>query len=277
MTRLSQQRSWDAVAASYQANHAPGAAIVHYGPLAPPEAELRLLGDLCGLHILDLGCGGGQCSVAFARQGATVTGVDFSREQLRFARTRMAQAGVTVDLRLADATDLAGFADEGWDLVFAAAVLHYVTPLAACLAECWRVLRPQGRLVFSVDHPVRNAFFDEEEQELAPYAARSYFERRPLRWQFPGVGAPMTHYHYTTAEWIDLLAQAGFQLARLVEPETPVAVAAAEWPEGDPLFSMRNLPHTAIFVATKQMHRPNAASGELVATDFSDSHRCDRG
>jgi SAM-dependent methyltransferase len=253
MTSHDQKSAWDAVAASYQAHHAPEAMLVHYGPLAPTEAELRLLGNVRGLHILELGCGGGQCSIAFARQGATVTGVDISPEQLRFAHERMVEAGVAVDWRLADATRLTGFEANSWDLVFATAVLHYVTPLASCLAECWRVLRPQGRLVFSVDHPVRNAFFDEEEQELSPYAVRSYFDPRPLRWRFPGVGTPMRNNHYTIAGWLDYLHQAGFQLTRLVEPEAPTSVAAAEWPEGDALFSMRNLPHTVIFVATKQV------------------------
>lgn len=252
MTRLDQRSAWDAAAAAYQASHAPEEPVVHYGPLAPTEADLQLLGAVRGLRILDLGCGGGQSSVAFARQGAMVTGVDISGEQLRFAHERMVHAGVTVDFRLADAADLTGFASNGWDLVFSTYALHYVTPLASCLAECWRVLGPGGRLVFSVDHPVRNLFFDEEEQELLPYAVRSYYDRRPLRWRFPGMGTPMTNNHYTIAGWLDHLDQAGFRLARLVEPEVPAAVAAVEWPEGGPLFTMRNIPHTAIFVAAKQ-------------------------
>lgn len=268
-----QQRAWDAAAASYQANHAPEASLVHYGPLAPSEAHLRLLGDVRGLRILDLGCGGGQASIAFARQGAQVTGIDISAQQLRFARERMAAAGVTVDFRQVDATHLAGFADDHWDLIFSTATLHYVTPLAACLAECWRVLRPAGRLVFSVDHPMRNVFFDEEEQELVPYPVRSYFDDRPLRWRFPGVGTPMTHNHYTIAGWLDHLAQAGFQLLRLVEPAAPAAVAAAEWPEEDSLFSMRNLPHTVIFVAAKRAPHSDGSSDGINPSGISDSQR----
>lgn len=253
MTRLDQRGAWDAVAASYQTDYAPEAPIVHYGPLAPPEADLQLLGDVRGLRILDLGCGGGQCSIAFARQGATVTGVDISAEQIRFARERMAQAGVPVDFRVADAINLAGFPDNGWDLIFSTYAFHYITPLASCLAECWRVLSPGGRLVFCVDHPVRNAFLDEEDQGMMPYAVRSYFDCRPLHWRFPGVGTGMESNHYTIATWLDQLAQAGFRLTRLVEPEVPPTVAAAEWPEGSPLFSMRNLPHAIIFVAIKEV------------------------
>ena len=60
--------------------------VAHYGPDIPTEAELRLLGDLKGKKVLELGCGGAQCSIAFAKQGATAIGVDFSAAQLAFAR-----------------------------------------------------------------------------------------------------------------------------------------------------------------------------------------------
>ena len=50
------------------------------------DDDLTLLDDVAGADVLELGCGGGQCSVALARRGANVTGIDLSAEQLSFAR-----------------------------------------------------------------------------------------------------------------------------------------------------------------------------------------------
>jgi ubiquinone/menaquinone biosynthesis C-methylase UbiE len=173
---IDQRRAWDQAAAHYQQAIAEPRSLVHYGPWVPAEAELQLLGDVRGLAILELGCGGGQCAVAFAQQGAQVTGVDVSAAQLHYAQERAAAAGVAVTFVAASAANLVGFADGAWDLVFAVYALPYVTPLEQCLAECWRVLRPGGRLVFSLDHPVRDCFFDAQEQELVLYPVHDYFD-----------------------------------------------------------------------------------------------------
>ncbi len=39
-----------------------------------------------GKNVLEIGCGGAQCGIAMAKQGAKVTGVDISEEQLKFAK-----------------------------------------------------------------------------------------------------------------------------------------------------------------------------------------------
>src|SRR5690348_4301209 len=70
---------------------------VHYGPGSPNEADLQLIGSVEGKHVLEVGCGGAQCSVAFALQGAIVTAVDIAASQLAFARDLAASHGVSID------------------------------------------------------------------------------------------------------------------------------------------------------------------------------------
>jgi SAM-dependent methyltransferase len=251
MPTFDQRRAWNAVAAQYQAEVAPDDALVHYGPWAPAETELHLLGEIRSLHILELGCGGGQTAVALAQQGGQVTGLDLSDVHIDLARARAQRADVQVDFVVGDAAELDGFASSAWDLVLATYVMPYITPLAACLAGCYRLLRPGGRLVFSLDHPCRALFFDEEEQEFVLYPVRSYFDERPIHWRFPGAERPMQTQYRTLATWLELIHNAGLHLVRLLEVQTPPALADREWPEGDPLFSMRNVPHTAIFVTQK--------------------------
>ena len=53
------RRSWNTVSASYQAERRISTDDVHYGPLAPGERELRLLGDVAGRCVIEIGCGGG--------------------------------------------------------------------------------------------------------------------------------------------------------------------------------------------------------------------------
>lgn len=241
--------AWNQVAADYQSRQAIATSSAHYGPWAPTENELRLLGDVRGLRILDIGCGGGQCAVAFARQGAVTAGIDVSDAQLEHARQLARDEGVNVAFVQGVAEDLSFFADASWDVVFSVYAFQYIADMPRCLSECARVLRPGGRLVFSLDHPIRTCFFDDEEHESAPYPARSYFDHRPLAWMFGDTSVWMHSYHHTIAEWVDMLARAGFCIQRLLEPPLPLSIIDEQWPQDDPLAVLCNIPSTIIFVA----------------------------
>ncbi len=243
--------AWNQISASYQERQQIQTVSAHYGPLAPPESELQLLGDVRGLRILELGSGGGQTCIAFAQQGATVVGIDISDQQLRFARTLATQAGAAVTLVQGDISVLPDFQAGEWDLIFSTYTLQYVEDLPLCLAECWRLLRHRGRLVFSLDHPLRDCFFDLEEDELSPYPVRNYFDNSLLRWRFPESNVPLHAHHLTTAQWIDLLNTNGFQLSRMVEPAPPQAVLDELWPLDSAYSPLRHIPQTVIFVAKK--------------------------
>jgi ubiquinone/menaquinone biosynthesis C-methylase UbiE len=244
---------WDRVSAWYQERHAIPTTSAHYGPWAPLENDLRLLGDVAGLRILEVGCGGGQCAIAFALQGATVAGLDLSDAQLAFARTLAAAEGVDISFVQGSAEDLSPFATGAYDVVFSAYALQYVADMPACLAECARVLAPGGRLVFSLDHPFRDCFFDPEDAfDTTIYASRSYFDNAPMAWTFGDTGVPMVSYHHTIAEWVTMLGAAGFTLQRLLEPEPPADQLDEIWPMDDALSALRFVPPTIIFVAAKR-------------------------
>jgi SAM-dependent methyltransferase len=175
--------------------------------------------------------------------------VDISDAQLVHARRLAAQAGVAVHLHRGDAADLAWCAAGSQDLVLSVYTFPYVADMAHCLQECRRVLRPGGRLVFSLDHPLRACFFDEVDQEMVIYPVRSYFATAPVRWTFDDTDVPMQSHHRTLAGWIDLLHGHGFRLLRLLEPQPVAAVLDHFWPPEDALAPLRHIPHTAIFVA----------------------------
>jgi hypothetical protein len=110
------------------------------------------------------------------------------------------------------------------------------------------LLRPGGRLIVSIDHPLRNCFFDGENEELSPYPVRSYFDQTMLEWRF-GEGLPMLAQHQPLGRWTHWMVDAGLQLQQLIECPAPLAVCDELWPEDSPLAPLRNIPHTAILVA----------------------------
>ncbi|MDY0169691.1 MAG: class I SAM-dependent methyltransferase [Thermoguttaceae bacterium] len=65
----------------------------------------RELGADRGKRILDIGCGTGRHAIELARRGYRVTGFDLSEAQLRRAREKAAEAGVTVEFERRDATE----------------------------------------------------------------------------------------------------------------------------------------------------------------------------
>jgi len=113
--------------------------------------EHRLLfdpaGPLEGLAVLDAGCGDGTLALMCAQRGAAhVSGCDPDPRMVERAQTRMAENGVTVEIRQAAAEGLP-YADNSFDVVSCVTVLTFVPDVAAALREIARVLRPGGRLV----------------------------------------------------------------------------------------------------------------------------------
>lgn len=247
-----QRRSWNRVSGVYQGHHRIGVEVVQYGPLAPYEDELNLLGTVSGQRILEIGCGGGQNCVALARQGASVIGVDVSDAQIDFARRLATDEGVAVDFHRGDAADLAFVPDASQDQVLAVYIFPYLEDAAAVLVECARVLRPGGQIILSQDHPIRACYWDEEYREEGILPTRSYFEQRPLRWAYLETGTPMVSHHRTVGQWFSLLHESGLAVQQILEFPLPDGVADNPWADEYTSEVAIHLPQTMILAAHKR-------------------------
>ena len=112
----------------------------------------EFLGDVSGKRVLDMATGTGRAALALARRGAIVTGVDASREMLSVARTRAADAGLTIEFAEGDAHALV-FADRSFDAVVCLRMLMHAPDWRKALGELCRVT--QQRLVF--DYPAMSS------------------------------------------------------------------------------------------------------------------------
>jgi len=119
--------------------------------LEEPEVD-RLLGDVGGLDIADIGCGTGRHAVRLAARGANVVGVDFSNGML--ARAREKDGASDVRWVVHDVNDLPlPLADRAFDRVLCALVVDHIGELRAFFAELGRMCAADGRVVVTVMHP----------------------------------------------------------------------------------------------------------------------------
>lgn len=110
------------------------------------QTVLKLLGDVNGLRILDLGCGDGTFAIELARRGAEVIGIDASRSMIEAACRRSSAQNLDVVFYQAKA-DAIPFAEGTFDAVVAITILCFVRDATPEFREIGRVLRPGGRLV----------------------------------------------------------------------------------------------------------------------------------
>jgi SAM-dependent methyltransferase len=250
VTTAANRRWWDREADAYQSEHGEflGAMRFVWCPEGLDEANARLLGDVAGRRVLEVGCGAAQCARWLRRQGADVVGVDISWRQLQHARRLDEVSGTSVPVVLGDAQRLP-FRDEVFDVACSAyGALPFVADSAAVLREVARVVRPGGRWVFSTSHPIRWCFPDDP-GDAGLVARDSYFDRTPYV-ELDDTGAAVyVEHHRTLGDWVRVIGVAGLRLIDLVEPE---------WPDGHERpwggwsrLRGRILPGTAIFVCEK--------------------------
>jgi SAM-dependent methyltransferase len=241
--RRASRRWWDGDADAYQAEHGDflGSADFVWCPEGLREADAGLLGDVAGRRVLEVGCGAASCARWLATQGARVVGIDLSAGMLR-------HAGGAVPLVQGDAMALP-FASSSFDSACSAfGAVPFVDDSARLMREVYRVLRPGGRWVFAVTHPMRWIFLDDP-GEPGLVAVHSYFDRTPYV-EIDSSGTPTyVEHHRTLGDRIRELVAAGFVLRDLVEPEWPQGHERV-WGQWSPLRG-RVFPGTAIFVADK--------------------------
>jgi SAM-dependent methyltransferase len=249
-SRYASRHWWDKDADNYQAEHGEflGEAELRWCPEGLTETDTGLLGPVAGRRILEIGSGAASCARWLKTQGAEVIATDLSAGMLRHAAAAAERSGIKVPLALADAEALP-FADGVFDVTFTAfGAVPFVADSGQVMREVARVLRPGGRWVFSVTHPMRWIFVDDP-GEAGLVAINSYFDRTPYV-EYDDSGTPSyVEHHRTLGDRVREIVAAGLTLLDIVEPEWPEG-HLTEWGQWSPLRG-RVFPGTAIFVCEK--------------------------
>ncbi|MFP7365514.1 class I SAM-dependent methyltransferase [Corynebacterium callunae] len=245
---------WDLDAQDYHERHGSYLGTDHphgefyWCPEMLHERDLRLLGrpqELRNKKILEIGCGSAPCSRWLSHDvpDAFITGFDISREMLRHAGTNH-----KVSLLQADAMALP-FQDNSFDLVFSVfGAIPFVENSAALMQELARVLKPGGRLIFSITHPMRWIFPDDP-GPAGLTATISYFDQGGYVEEDEETGQlTYAEQHRTMGARIKELIDASFVLDQVLEPEWPQDLTET-WGQWSPLRGQL-FPGTAIFIAT---------------------------
>jgi SAM-dependent methyltransferase len=195
---------YDAFAVSYARETETGLFNAHY---ARP-AIIDLAGDVAGRNILDAGCGAGPLAAALRERGAQITGFDSSPAMVALAERRL---GTDTKVLVADLAEPLPFSAGEFDDVVASLVLHYLEDWSGPLAELHRVLKPGGRLIISVNHPVIRpvVYPDEDYFAISPYTED---------YTFDGDTVYLTFWHRPLHAMTDAFTRAGFKISVISEP-----------------------------------------------------------
>jgi len=207
---------WDSTSTGYQDAHGDRIEIeaLAWGVWRIPESALRVLGDLRGLDVLELGCGGGQWTTALLRDGFRAFGVDFSAAQLGSARERARRLGTATPFSQGDAEQLP-FADASFDVVFCD---HGATSFArpeAAIAEASRVMRAGGLLAFCMSSPIRDLCWKDADDVVSDRLQRDYFSLYALE------DDQAVCHQLAYGAWIRLFRQNELSVEDLVELRAP--------------------------------------------------------
>lgn len=177
-----------------------------------------LLPELQGKTVLDLGCGfGWHCRYARGQQASSVVGVDLSGNMLQQARELTDDAGITyIQQSIEDIV----FDDEQFDIVISSLAFHYIESFEDICEKVFTYLKPGGKFVFSVEHPI---FTSRDEQDW-------YYDEQGNRLHWPvdqyqveGVRTTsflaenVMKYHRTLSTYMNNLIATGFTLEAVKE------------------------------------------------------------
>jgi ubiquinone/menaquinone biosynthesis C-methylase UbiE len=148
--------------------------------VVPVAERLVDLADLrAGSRVLDVAAGSGNAALAAARFGCDVVGIDYVEGLLERGRERARAEGLTVDLRLGDAEDLA-FPDRSFDAVLSVLGSMFAPDHAQTAREITRVTRPGGTIALASWTP--DGFIGALFRTVAQYAPPPAGVASPMLW-----------------------------------------------------------------------------------------------
>jgi SAM-dependent methyltransferase len=185
----------------------------NWGIWGIPESELRVLPEVAGKDVVELGCGTAYWSAWLTRMGARPVGVDITDAQLANARKFMAEFGPEFPLVRASAEDVP-LPDASFDIAFSEYGASIWCDPYLWIPEAARLLRPGGELIFLVNGTLAILTDDRPDEHRL---VRDYFGLHRIEWPEDD----SVEFHLGYGDWTRLFRANGFELEDLIEIQAP--------------------------------------------------------
>ncbi len=213
--------------------------------LVEPTQE-RLLALKAGEQVLDIACGAGRFTRRMAALGAHVLAFDHAPAFVERARRRTVEHKDRIEYRVMNATDkvaLLSLGEKRFDAAVCTMAIMDMAEITPLLSALPRLLKPKGRFVWSVMHPVFNSgdaqMVAENHEEGTQVATRfsmkvgDYLTARVvLGIGIPGQPEQQHYFHRPVSMLLNACADAGMVVDRVEEPAFP---PGAQMPSARPL------------------------------------------
>jgi SAM-dependent methyltransferase len=211
---------WDEVAPVHVSAYQE-VAMLRAGQSVLDPIELREIGDVTGKTLLHLQCHIGTDTLSWAREGATVTGVDFSAESLRWARRLRDELDLPATFIHANIYDLPEVLDGAFDVVYTSrGVLCWLRDLTAWGRIIARYLKPGGIFYIMEGHPILTSL-EETEPGRLDFTYGYFHNPEPIKWDAEGgdyadadyvVQNPSYEWSWSIADILTALLDAGLHI-----------------------------------------------------------------
>ena len=178
----------------------------------------KLLPDLKGLNILDLGCGyGWHCIYAKEKGAKKVIGIDISDKMLDVAKEK--SKGLEIEYHQGTLSEQV-IQNESLDLILSSLVIHYIQDYESLVKEIHALLKVGGEFVFNVEHPTFTAAGSQdweydEDGKVKHFPVDNYYYEGKREAIF--LGEKVTKYHRTLTTYIMTLLDNNFSIEAVVE------------------------------------------------------------
>ena len=192
-----------------------------FNELLEQPAIKRLLPDLQGKTVLDLGCGFGFNCKEFVQSGAkSVVGIDLSEKMIEQAKATNNLNNITYHvMSMMDIDTL----NDKFDFVYSSLAFHYIEDFELLISKIYGVLNDNGVLLFSQEHPIVTAVKNDGDNyvkklngSIKGFLLNNYADMsiRKEKWFVDGV----EKYHRTFSYIINTLVKCGFTVEAIDEP-----------------------------------------------------------
>ena len=230
------EKNWDMMAKAYE-DFTEGEDSYSYKIEWP--CIKKMLPDLNGKNVLDIGCGTGRFTFLLEKENAkSITGLDLSTEMLNLAKEKADKQSSKAEFIKGDMFNLENSLHRKYDFIFSSTSSHFINDLKSLFRQISSVLNIGGQAVISVINPVYSAQypikhgdeFPSDDEWIVKYldkSERSYIQPW-IEYNDDIENYLCMSYHHTFSDYINAAIAAGLSIEEVEEPYPP-----EEWKESE--------------------------------------------